>query len=70
MTDRGKHKVLIGIDYRVGDGWRRAEPGSIVTDLDDITDADYRSLRELKAIEPVKARGPARSTRKPRKGKP
>lgn len=61
MTSRGKHKVLMGVDYRVGDGWSRAEPGDVIENLDDVTDGDYRALRELGAIEPVRPARPRAS---------
>jgi len=55
-TPRGRWKVLKGIDYRVGDGWKRAEPGTVVDDLDDVTEADFAMFRKVGAIEPARAR--------------
>ena len=53
---RGRWRVLVGIDYRVGDGWKRAEPGAVIDDLDDVTEADFAALVKLGAIEPARAR--------------
>lgn len=52
-TTRGKFKVLIGFTYRAGDGWKRAEPGEVVSDLGDVDAADFKMLVDAGAIEPA-----------------